>query len=231
MSNYVFSPSQISTLPVAGSDRRFPVSRVFCLGRNYHWGDSRDLERESLFFFMKPASAVIDALGEIAFPPLTTEFCHEIEFVIAMGKGGHDIPEAEALEHVWGYAVGLDLTRRDMQKTAKATGLPWDGAKAFDGSAPMTAIVPVSQLGHPNEGAVWLNVNGVERQRSNLENQIWSASEVISRLSQAITLRAGDLIMTGTPPGVDSLNPGDIITAGIEGVGDLQVRVGNRRKP
>lgn len=229
MNNYVFAPTPISTLPVAGSDECFPVSRVFCVGRNYHWGDSHGQVREAPIYFMKPASAVINAMGEIAFPPLTEEFCHEIELVIAMGKGGYDIPEAEALEHVWGYAAGLDLTRRDMQKMARAGGLPWEGAKAFDGSAPMTPIVPVSQLGHPRVGAVWLSVNGVERQRSSLENQIWSVSEVISLLSQSITLRAGDLIMTGTPPGVDSLTPGDLITAGIEGVGHLQVSVGHPR--
>lgn len=229
MNNYVFTPAAPATLPVEGSSARFPVGRVFCLGRNYLWGDSTGQQREAPVFFMKPASSVIDASGEIAFPPLTEEFCHEIELVVAIGEGGADIPEHSALEHVWGYAAGLDLTRRDLQKVAKVAGMPWDGAKAFDGSAPITAIIPVSQIGHPNEGAVWLAVNGEERQRSSLENQIWSVSEVISRLSQSITLKPGDLIMTGTPPGVDALEPGDVINAGIDGIGQLEVRVGERR--
>jgi fumarylpyruvate hydrolase len=229
MNNYVFTPATPATLPVEGSSARFPVGRVFCLGRNYPWGDSTGQPREAPVFFMKPASSVIDALGEIAFPPLTDEFCHEIELVVAIGEGGADIPEHRALEHVWGYAAGLDLTRRDLQKAAKIAGMPWDGAKAFDGSAPITTIMPVSQIGHPGEGAVWLAVNGEERQRSTLENQIWSVPEVISRLSQSITLKPGDLIMTGTPPGVDALKPGDVISAGIEGVGQLEVRVGARR--
>lgn len=229
MNNYVFTPAAPATLPVEGSSARFPVGRVFCLGRNYLWGDSTGQQREAPVFFMKPASSVIDASGEIAFPPLTEEFCHEIELVVAIGEGGADIPEHSALEHVWGYAAGLDLTRRDLQKVAKVAGMPWDGAKAFDGSAPITAIIPVSQIGHPNEGAVWLAVNGEERQRSSLENQIWSVAEVISRLSQSITLKPGDLIMTGTPPGVDALEPGDVINAGIDGIGQLEVRVGERR--
>ncbi|WP_249680209.1 fumarylacetoacetate hydrolase family protein [Pseudomonas abieticivorans] len=228
MNSYVFTPAQLPTLAVEGSDQRFPISRVFCLGRNYHWGDSQGQVRQAPIFFMKPASSVIPAQGDIAFPPLTEEFCHEIEFVIAIGEGGYDIPEARALEHVWGYAAGLDLTRRDLQMAAKSAGMPWDGAKAFDGSAPMTPIVPVGRCGHPDSGEVWLSVNGVERQRSNLHSQIWSVSEVISRLSQSITLCAGDLIMTGTPPGVDALHPGDLITAGIDGVGQLQVRVASR---
>lgn len=229
MNNYVFTPVSPTTLPVEGSSERFPVGRVFCMGRNYPWGDATGQQREAPVFFMKPASSVIDAQGEIGFPPLTEEFCHEIELVVAIGKGGADITETQALEHVWGYAAGLDMTRRDLQKVAKVAGMPWDGAKAFDGSAPIGAIQPVSQIGHPNVGAVWLAVNGEERQRSALENQIWSVEEVISRLSQSITLRPGDLIMTGTPPGVDALQPGDVISAGIAGIGSIEMRVGQRR--
>lgn len=228
MNNYVFTPAAHATLPVEGSSDRFPVARVFCLGRNYQWGDASGQPREVPAFFMKPASSVTDAQGEIAFPPLTAEFCHEIELVVAIGIGGANIPEAQALEHVWGYAAGLDLTRRDLQKAAKIAGMPWEPAKAFDGSAPITPIVPVSQLGHPAQGAVWLSVNGVERQRSSLENQIWSVSEVISQLSRSVTLCPGDLIMTGTPPGVDALEPGDVINAGIDGIAQLEVRVGPR---
>ncbi|SEM36050.1 fumarylpyruvate hydrolase [Pseudoxanthomonas sp. GM95] len=218
---------QDTTLPIKGSDQRFPVGRVFCLGRNYHWG-TPDAVREKPLYFMKPASAVIDALGEIAFPPMTDEFCHEIELVIAIGNGGANIAPEQALSHVWGYAAGLDLTRRDLQKAAKAIGQPWEAAKAFDGAAPMTPIVPVEPFGHAEQGAIWLSVNGVERQRSDLDQQIWSAAEVVALVSEYITLRPGDLIMTGTPPGVDALQPGDLITAAIEGIGEIEVRVGAR---
>lgn len=228
MNNYAFTPPPISTLPISGCNERFAISRVFCLGRNYPWGDSQDLVRQAPVFFMKPSTSVIDACGEMAYPPLTDEFCHEVELVIAIGKGGLNITEGQALEHVWGYSLGLDMTRRDLQKTAKAGGMPWEGAKVFDGSAPMTPVVPVSLCGHPCEGDVWLSVNGVERQRSRLEAQIWSVKEVISRLSQSLTLCAGDLIMTGTPPGVAALSPGDVINAGIDGVGQLEMRVGER---
>lgn len=198
------------------------------MGRNYPWGDAQELARQPPLFFMKPATSVFEACAEISYPPLTDEFCHEVELVVAIGKGGRDIPEEQALEHVWGYALGLDMTRRDLQIAAKANGMPWEGAKAFDESAPMTAVVPVGQCGHPCTGAVWLSVNGVERQRSCLEAQIWSVSEVISQLSQSLELRPGDLIMTGTPPGVAALNPGDVINAGIDGIGQLELRVGAR---
>lgn len=229
MSDFVFAPAALTTLPIAGSSERFPVARVFCLGRNYHWGDSTGQTREFPLFFMKPASSVIDATGEVEFPPQTNEFCPEIELVVAIGKDGFQIEQSAALEHVWGYAAGLDMTRRDLQMAAKAVGQPWESAKAFDGSAPITPIVAASRLGHPGQGAVWLNVNGVERQRSNLESQIWTVSEVISQLSQSVRLKAGDLIMTGTPPGVGPLEPGDVVTAGIDGIGQCEVRVGARQ--
>ncbi|MDB6143235.1 MAG: Fumarylpyruvate hydrolase [Pseudomonas sp.] len=228
MNDFVFAPAAVPTLPIVGSAERFPVARVFCLGRNYHWGDSTGQAREFPLFFMKPASAVIDATGEVDFPPLTNEFCPEIELVVAIGKDGFQIKPSAALDHVWGYAAGLDMTRRDLQMAAKAVGQPWEAAKAFDGSAPITPIVPASRLGHPGQGAVWLKVNGVERQRSDLESQIWSVSEVVSQLSQSVRLKAGDLIMTGTPPGVSALEPGDVITAGIDGIGQCEVRVGAR---
>lgn len=229
MNDFVFAPDASITLDVQGSEARFPVNRVFCLGRNYPWGDTQDAVRQAPMFFMKPATAVVPAQGELVYPPMTEEFCHEIELVVAIGTAGANIPEAGALEHVWGYAAGLDLTRRDLQMAAKAAGQPWEAAKAFDGSAPISTVIPVSRIGHPDHGAVWLQVNGVERQRSSLEQQIWSVSEIISRLSQSIALRAGDLIMTGTPPGVAALQPGDVITAGIDGIGRLDVRVGARR--
>lgn len=228
MSNFVFEPTRIASLPVSGSDARFPVARVFCLGRNYHWGDSLNAVREVPAFFMKPATSVIDATGELAFPAQTQQFCHEIELVVAIGKDGVGISEEQALDHVWGYAAGLDLTRRDLQMAAKAVGNPWEPAKAFDGSAPITPIVPASRDGHPRQGAIWLSVNGVERQRSDLESQIWSVSEIVSQLSHSVSLRAGDLIMTGTPPGVASLEAGDVINGGISGIGEFEVRIGSR---
>lgn len=227
MTEYVFTPDLPVTLPVVGSEQRFPVGRVFCVGRNYPWPDAVGQSRQPPVFFMKPASTVVDAVGEVAFPSLTDDFAHEIELVVAIGEGGANIPESEALAYVWGYAAGLDLTRRDVQRAAKSNGLPWEGAKVFDGAAPMTAIVPVTRAGHP-EGELWLNVNGQERQRDSLDSQIWSVAEVISRISQSVALRAGDLIMTGSPAGVDGLHPGDVINAGIDGIGQLEMRVGPR---
>ncbi|WP_311881263.1 MULTISPECIES: fumarylacetoacetate hydrolase family protein [unclassified Pseudomonas] len=227
MTEYVFTPDLPVTLPVVGSEQRFPVGRVFCVGRNYPWPDAVGQSRQPPVFFMKPASNVVDAVGEVAFPSLTDDFAHEIELVVAIGEGGANIPESEALAYVWGYAAGLDLTRRDVQRVAKSNGLPWEGAKVFDGAAPMTAIVPVARAGHP-EGELWLNVNGEERQRDSLDSQIWSVAEVISRISRSVALRAGDLIMTGSPAGVDGLQPSDVISAGIDGIGQLEMRVGPR---
>lgn len=229
MTHFVFEPPPLASLPVSDSDARFPIARVFCLGRNYYWGDSLNAVREVPAFFMKPATSVIDARGELVFPTQTEQFCHEIELVVAIGKDGFEINPAQALEHVWGYAAGLDLTRRDLQMAAKAVGNPWEPAKAFDGSAPITPIRPASQYGHPRQGAIWLSVNGVERQRSDLESQIWTVSEIISQLSHSVSLRAGDLIMTGTPPGVAALEAGDVINAGISGIGEFEVRIGARR--
>ena len=226
MNDFVFTPAPQPSLPVVGSQQRFPVGRVFCVGRNYPWSDGQP--RTAPLFFMKPASAVIEAHGEIAYPPHTEEFCHEIELVVAIGSGGADIPESQALAHVWGYAAGLDLTRRDLQRAAKQAGLPWEGAKAFDGSAPVSAIRPVGHQGHPQRGAVWLQVNGSERQRSHLQSQLWSVAQLISQLSATITLLPGDLIMTGTPEGVAALQPGDLISAGVDGVGQIEVRVAPR---
>jgi fumarylpyruvate hydrolase len=177
---------------------------------------------------MKPASAVVEAVDEVIYPPMTDEFCHEIEFVVAIGKAGAAIDQTDALQHVWGYAAGLDLTRRDIQMRVKSAGMAWEMAKVFEGAAPITAVVPVAEAGHPEQGAVWLSVNGQERQRSALDEQIFSVSEVVSLLSHLVPLRPGDLIMTGTPHGVAALNPGDVINAGIEGVAELEMRVGSR---
>ncbi|MEQ9727271.1 fumarylacetoacetate hydrolase family protein [Pseudomonas sp. WHRI 8822A] len=226
--SYVFTPEPQVSLPVAGRNARFPVGRVFCVGRNYPWPGASSEKPDAPVFFMKPASAVVEAVGEVIFPPMTDEFCHEIEFVVAIGKAGTSIAQAEALEHVWGYAAGLDLTRRDIQMRVKSAGMAWEMAKVFEGAAPISAVVPVAKAGHPEQGAVWLSVNGRERQRSTLQEQIFSVSEVISLLSGLVPLRPGDLIMTGTPHGVAALNPGDVINAGIGGVAELEMRVGNR---
>ncbi|MBD1587239.1 fumarylacetoacetate hydrolase family protein [Pseudomonas typographi] len=218
------------TLPVSGSPARFPVNRVLCLGRNYHWGAPSEPQGEAPppLYFMKPASAVIDASGQIPFPPATAEFCHEIELVVAIAEGGFRIPASQALAHVWGYAAGLDMTRRDLQTRAKAEGQSWEAAKAFDGAAPIAPLVPVAECGHPAQGAIWLRVNGEERQRGDLAQLITPVAEAIALLSQYLRLQPGDLIMTGTPPGVAPLQPGDLIEAGIDGVGALEVRVGPR---
>ncbi|HDS1736796.1 fumarylacetoacetate hydrolase family protein [Pseudomonas sp. BP8] len=225
---YLFTPPATISLPIHGSDSRFPVGRVFCLGRNYPWPAAAGPAPSEPVFFMKPASNVVAADGELPFPPRTEEFCHEIELVVAIGTGGVDIDPRHALEHVYGYAAGLDLTLRDRQRQAKQEGLPWEGAKVFDASAPMTAIVPAAGLGWPLDAELWLQVNGEERQRAHIADQTWPLAEVISRLSQQLALQPGDLIMTGSPPGVAPLNPGDVITAGIDGIGQLQMRVGPR---
>lgn len=225
---YLFNPPAIVSLPIRGSDARFPVGRVFCLGRNYPWPESYGAAPQEPVFFMKPASNVVEALGELPFPPQTDEFCHEIELVAAIAKGGANIAREHALEHVFGFAAGLDMTRRDHQRKAKAEGLPWEGAKVFEASAPMTAIVPASECDWPLDTSLWLQVNGEERQRAHLSQQTWALAEVISRLSRQLPLHPGDLIMTGSPPGVAPLKPGDTIHAGIDGIGELHLRVGPR---
>ncbi|QRX82462.1 fumarylacetoacetate hydrolase family protein [Glaciimonas sp. PAMC28666] len=232
MSDYVIPPYAPSSLAIKDESSRFPIRRVFCVGRNYWWDagqDAQNTARELPFFFMKPPDAVVPAEGCIAYPPLTADFCHEIELVVAIGKDGADIAPEDALSHVWGYAAGLDLTRRELQAEAKKAGRPWEGAKAFDASAPCSALVPVAAIGHPEQGAIWLNVNDVERQRSNLSDFIWPVKDVISFISSSVKLRAGDLIFTGTPTGVAALEPGDVITAGIDGINQFTVTIGERK--
>lgn len=231
MSDYVIAPVTAPSLAVQGTSSRFPIRRVFCVGRNYseHAREmGHDPDREPPFFFMKPADAVIPAEGDIAYPPLTEDLHHEIELVVAIGKDGVDIAPEDALSHVWGYAAGVDLTRRDIQAQAKKMGRPWDWAKGFDGSGPSSPLVPVSTAGHPEKGAIWLKVNGVERQRGDLSDQIWSVKDVISYISQSVTLKAGDLIFTGTPAGVGALQVGDVVSGGIEGVSEFAFTVSAR---
>jgi fumarylpyruvate hydrolase len=229
MVEFVIPAPNTPALAVVDGNAAFPLRRVFCVGRNYseHAREmGHDPDREPPFFFMKPADAVVPAEGEIAFPPLTADLHHEVELVVAIGKGGVDISPEQALEHVWGYGVGIDLTRRDIQAQAKKQGRPWDWAKGFDESAPCSPLRPVSSVGHPGEGAIWLKVNGEERQRGDLADQIWGVAEVISYASKSVALQAGDLILTGTPAGVGALQPGDKVEAGIAGVGELSFTLG-----
>jgi fumarylpyruvate hydrolase len=224
-SGYAIAPPAVTTVPVVGMDAVFPVARVFCVGRNYaeHAVEmGHDPDREPPFFFMKPADAVVPP-GTLPFPTHTTDLHHEIELVVALAEGGRDIPAERALDHVFGYSVGLDMTRRDLQAEAKKMGRPWDMAKGFDQSAPTGEIHAVEDIGHPSKGAVWLRINGEPRQEGDLDQQIWKVPETISFLSTLVSLRRGDLVMTGTPKGVGRVDPGDRLEGHIDGVGDLTV--------
>src|SRR5918992_548653 len=224
---YAVQPPPVTTLPVSGMEETFPVSRVFCVGRNYaehavEMGHDRD--RELPFFFAKPANSVVPNGGTLPFPSLTEDLHHEIELVVALGEGGADLSASEALSHVFGYAVVLDMPRRDVQAEAKKAGRPWDMAKGFDRSAPVSAISPVSAIGHPERGSIWLRINDELRQEGDLSQQIWKVPETIAYLSTLVELRPGDLIMTGTPKGVGSVRRGDRLVGHIDGVGDLEVK-------
>ena len=224
--NYAVPPSPPVTLPIDGSNAVFPVLRVFCVGRNYadHAVEmGHDPDREPPFFFMKPAVAVVPGGGSLPFPSATDDLHHEIELVVALGGGGTDIPAEGALENVFGYAVGLDMTRRDLQDRAKEMRRPWDLAKGFDRSAPMSALRTADAIGHPSSGAIWLRVNGELRQEGDLAQQIWKVPETIAYLSTLVELRPGDLIMTGTPSGVGRVVRGDRLEGHVDGVGDLHV--------
>jgi len=227
--NFVFPAPAIPAVAVHGTDARFPVRRIFCVGRNYaaHAREmGKDPDREPPFFFSKPADAVVDSGVTIPYPPQTEDFHYEGELVVAIGTGGSNISEADALKHVWGYAIGNDLTRRDLQAAAKELGRPWDFGKAFDRSAVIGPVHPVSEVGHPEKGAIRLTVNGVVKQNGDLAELIWSIPEVISFLSHSIALAPGDLIMTGTPAGVGPLVPGDVCVISIDGLGEISTTIG-----
>lgn len=227
MSNYVIDPPAVMAVPVAGGGS-FPVRRVFCVGRNYaeHAREmGGDPTREEPFFFTKPADALLINGADMPYPSKTADLHHEMELVVAIGTGGKDIPEGEALSHVYGYAAGLDMTRRDLQNTAKKTGRPWDMAKGFDLSGPIGEIVPASQAGHPAAGKIALTVNGTVRQTSDLAKQIWNVEETISYLSGLVELKPGDLIFTGTPEGVAAVGKGDVLEGEIAGVGTVRTRI------
>lgn len=226
MTDFVLAPPAPVALPVVGRAARFAVGRVFCIGRNYPWkaGEARPADMPA--WFMKPATAVVPARGALPYPPGTADLCHEIELVVAIGRGGTCIDPARVqAEHVWAYAAGLDLTRRDLQQRARQAGAPWESAKAFDRSAPCTPLVPAQTCGHPRHGAIWLTVNGVERQRADLSHMLWPVPELVAMLSRSVTLLPGDLVFTGTPAGVGSLQTGDVVRAGIESVGELVMTV------
>ena len=227
--SYVITPAPVPAVPVKGHEGTFPVRRIFCVGRNYaeHAREMGfDPDREPPFFFTKPADAIVMDGAEIPYPPLTSNFHYEIELVVAIAEGGQNIKESEALEHIYGYAVGLDMTRRDLQLSMRKIGRPWCWGKAFDNSAPMGEITPVAKCGHINKGHIWLDVNGERRQDGDINQLIWSVPEVIAYLTQSIALAPGDLIMTGTPAGVGPVVTGDSLRGGIDGLETLSVSIG-----
>jgi fumarylpyruvate hydrolase len=226
--NTVFPAPPCPLVAIHGTEAVFPVHRIYCVARNYaaHAREmGMDPEREAPFFFAKPADAVVADGAPVRYPPRTRNLHHEIELVVAIGRGGREVPVERALEHVYGYAVGNDLTRRDLQTLAKNEGRPWDTAKGFDASAPIAAIRPAAAVGHPSGGAIWLEVNGQRRQSADLAELIWSVPEIIAELSTLFELAPGDLIFTGTPAGVGPLEPGDEILGGIDGLGTLRNRI------
>jgi fumarylpyruvate hydrolase len=226
VADYLFEPHAPVTIPIARGGL-FAVRRVYCVGRNYeeHVREMGNDTREPPFFFSKPADAVVVGGAAIPYPPKTEDLHHEIELVVAIGKDGSDIAATDALDHVYGYAVGLDMTRRDVQAVAKKAGRPWDMAKGFDFSAPIGTIEPASAIGHPDKGAITLSVNGTERQRGDLGDQIWGVADTIAYLSTLVTLKAGDIIMTGTPAGVGAVTRGDVLEGAIAGIGTVRTTI------
>lgn len=228
---YAVSPAPVYALTVAGRSEQFPVNRIFCVGRNYaaHAREmGKDPDRDPPFFFMKPACAAVAVGTEgvtIPYPPMTANFHHEIELVAVIGKGGANIPVEKALEHVYGYAVGLDMTRRDLQLDARDKGRPWEFGKSFAQSAPIGPIHRAADIGHPQQAVIALTVNGEARQSSDIAKLIWSVAESIACLSQYETIEPGDVIMTGTPEGVNAVKRGDEMRGSIAGLGEIVVKV------
>jgi fumarylpyruvate hydrolase len=229
--SYVFSPAPVVSVPVVGIADRFPVHRIYCVGRNYeeHAKEMGFTGREPPFFFMKPADALVvvnaGETGQLPYPSLTANLHHEIELVVAIGKGGKNIAAADALSHIYGYAVGLDMTRRDLQGEMKKQGRPWCIGKGFDASAPIGPITPAAQAGDVGKAAIWLQVNGADRQRSNVSQLIWNIAETIEHVSAAWELQPGDLIYTGTPEGVGAVVRGDTLEGGVDGLGSVRLTV------
>ena len=228
---YVFEPTAVVSVPIAGTTERFPVHRIYCVGRNYeeHAKEMGFTGREPPFFFMKPADAVLvvhaGETGDMPYPSLTKNLHHEIELVVAIGKGGKNIQAADAINHIYGYAVGLDMTRRDLQNEMKKLGRPWCIGKGFDHSAPIGPITPSAQAGDVANAEIYVQVNGEDRQRSNTSQLIWNIAETIEHVSAAWELQPGDLIYTGTPEGVGSVVAGDTLVGAVSGLGELKVRM------
>lgn len=227
MSEYFFEVVR-PAVAVSGSNRVFPVHRIYCVGKNYAAHSLEmggDPEREPPVFFMKAADTVVMSGATVAYPPGTEDLHYEIELVVAIGSGGKEIDASRAQEHIFGYAVGIDLTRRDLQGLAKGQGGPWDTAKTFEAAAPLTAIHEVTEIGHRSSGRIWLTVNGELRQEGDISDLIWSVPETVAGLSRLFTLTPGDLIFTGTPAGVGAVTSGDHITGGIDGVDEISIRI------
>ncbi len=225
---YVISNFNWPDVAVQGTSSRFPVRRIYLVGRNYadHAREmGHDPNREKPFFFQKPSDAVLPSGSNFPYPPQSSNVHHEIEMVVALASGGRDIDEANALQHVYGYAVGIDITRRDLQQQMKQQGRPWEAGKSFDRSAPISEIVPVALCGNPQSGRIWLTVNGEVRQDGDLSQLIWSVPEIIATLSASFELAGGDLIFTGTPAGVGPIEPGDRLSGGVQSVGEIEINV------
>lgn len=227
-SSHVIAPPAQPSIAVSGTDKTFPVRRIWCVGRNYleHVREMGNDERQPPFFFGKHADMIEADGATIPYPPITTNFHHEVEVVVALKSGGRRISTAEALDHVYGYAVGIDFTRRDLQFSSREKKQPWEIGKSFDHSAPIGALRPASEIGHPTTGRIWLTVNGAERQTGDVADMIWNVPEIIAKLSEQVTLAAGDIIMTGTPAGVGPVVAGDRVECGIDGIGTLSVTIG-----
>ncbi|MET0229422.1 MAG: fumarylacetoacetate hydrolase family protein [Rhodanobacteraceae bacterium] len=226
--SYVFDAPRVASLPVAGSTLRFPVRRIYCIGRNYadhakEMGATAD--RSQPVFFMKPADAIVTDGADVPYPSATNDLHHEVEMIVGLASGGRDIPVDRALEHVYGYGVGLDLTRRDLQAIAKTKSLPWDSSKGFDASAPVSALRRVDEVRHPRAARLTLSVNGTLRQRTDIADMVFSVAEILHELSKLWELRSGDLVFTGTPAGVAALARGDRFRAELEGIAALEGRI------
>ncbi len=225
---YVVTPPPVVGLPVVGSSEKFPVRRIYCVGRNYaaHAREFGHDEKLPPFFFAKAADMIVPDGATVPYPPLTQNYHHEVELVAAIGKGGANIAADKALEHVYGYAVGFDMTRRDVQQAAAKNGKPWEVGKSFDNSAPCGPVYPVAQVGHITSGKIQITVNGQVRQSSDINLMIWDVAHIIEHLSQQVTLGPGDLIFTGTPEGVSAVVKGDVMVGSVETLGTLTVKVG-----
>ena len=231
VTRHAFQAPEVVAIPVAGADLSFPVRRIYCVGRNYleHIREMKESdERDPPFFFQKPRDALVLTGQLVPYPPQTTDFQFEVELVVAIAQSGRDIGQDKALDHVFGYAVGLDMTRRDRQRESGQKGLPWEIGKSFDASAPCGDLHRVSEVGHIGQGRIGVSVNGHMKQDSVIDKLIWNVPEIVSKLSKMYELQAGDLIYTGTPAGVAPVLPGDVLRGSIDGLSDLVITIGQR---